>query len=106
MVNEKKPYLGSIKEFGLAAYVKDIKVGKLYPRAQNGCYVGYDSEGKNFRIYRPEKSTISIERNAMFNPDDQLTGDDSVVIQDDVLNEEERGKVIQNSPKDEDNKKR
>ena len=36
MRNGKKPYLGGIQEFGTAAYVKDIKAGKLDARAQMG----------------------------------------------------------------------
>ena len=34
MKNGKKPYLGGIQEFGVAAYVKDLKAGKLDPRAK------------------------------------------------------------------------
>ena len=96
MVNRKKPYLGGIQEFGVAAYVKDLHAGKLDPRAQKGHFVGYDGESKGYHIYWPEKRSISIERNVVFNPDDLLTGGDSVVVQDDVLNEGEQGKVIQN----------
>ena len=29
MVHKKKPHLGGIQEFGVAAYVKDLKAGKL-----------------------------------------------------------------------------
>jgi hypothetical protein len=96
MINGKKPYLGGIQEFGVAAYVKDLKAGKLDPRAQKGRFVGYDSESKGFRIYWPEKRSISIERNVIFNPDDLLTEGDSVIVQDNVLNEGESAKVIQN----------
>ena len=102
MVNGKKPYLGGIQGFGVAAYVKDLKAGKLDPRAQKGRFVGYDSESKGFRIYWPEKRTVSIERNVVFNLNDLLTEGDYVIVQDDVLNEGEKGKVIQNKPKDKD----
>ena len=102
MVNGKKPYLGGIQEFGVAAYVKDLKAGKLDPRAQKGRFVGYDSESKGFCIYWPEKRTVSIEQNVVFNPNDLLMEGDSVIVQDDVLNEGEKGKVIQNEPKDKD----
>jgi hypothetical protein len=44
MVTGKKPYLGGILEFGVAAYVKDLTAGKLDARAQKGRFVGYDSE--------------------------------------------------------------
>ena len=47
---------------------------------------------------------ISIERNVVFNPDDLLTEDDSVIVPDGVLNEGEQGKVIQNEMDQPDNK--
>jgi len=81
MVNGKKPYLGGIQEFGVAAYVKNLKAGKIDPRAQKGCFVGYDSESKGFRIYWPERQTISIEWNVVFNPDNLLMEGDSVIVQ-------------------------
>src|SRR6202050_1799077 len=96
MVNGKKPYLGGIQEFDVAAYVKDLQAGKLDPCAQKGRCVGYDADSKGFWIYWPEKRTISIERNVVFNSDDLLMEGDSVIVQDDVLNEGEKGKVIQN----------
>jgi hypothetical protein len=51
MKHKKKPYLRGIHEFGAAAYVKDLKAGKLDSCAQLGQFVGYDSESKGFRIY-------------------------------------------------------
>jgi hypothetical protein len=102
MVNGKKPYLGGIQEFGVAAYVKDLKAGKLNPHAQKGHFIGYDSESKGFHIYWPEKWTISIEQNVVFNPNDLLMEDDLVIIEDKILNEGEKGKVIRNDSKDED----
>ena len=41
MRNKKKPHLASIQEFSVAAYMKDLKAGKLDSQAQVGCYVGY-----------------------------------------------------------------
>jgi hypothetical protein len=96
MVTGKKPYLGGILEFGVAAYVKDLTAGKLDARAQKGRFVGYDSKSKGYHIYWPEKWSVSIERNVVFNPDNLLTEGDSVVVRDDILNEGESGKVIQN----------
>jgi hypothetical protein len=49
----KKPHLAGIQEFGAAAYVKDLKAGKLESRAQVGRFIGYDSESKGYRIYWP-----------------------------------------------------
>ena len=42
--HKMRPYLKGIPEFGTAAYVKDLKVGKLDSHAQLGRFVGYDSE--------------------------------------------------------------
>src|ERR1700759_4661712 len=99
MVNGVKPYLGGVQEFGVAAYVKDLKAGKLDARAVKGRLVGYDGEGKGYRIYWPEKRTVSIERNVVFNPEDTLT-DDLVIVPGDVLAEGERDKVTQNDSGD------
>ena len=60
MVKGVKPYLGGLQELAAAAYVKDLKAGKLDPRAVKGRFVGYDSESKGFRI-DTEKRTVSIE---------------------------------------------
>jgi hypothetical protein len=102
MVTGKKPYLGGILEFGVAAYVKDLTAGKLDACAQKGRFVGYDSESKGYHIYWPEKRSVSVERNVVFNPDDLLTEGDSVVVRDDILNEGESDKVIQNQTNGED----
>ena len=96
MRHGKKPYMAGIQEFGAAAYVKDLDAGKLDARAQVGRFVGYDFESKGYRIYWPHKRSISVERNVVFNKDDVLTKDDTVVIPGDILAEGERDKVIQN----------
>ena len=43
MKHKKKPHLGGIHEFGTAAYVKDLKAGKLDVCTQLRWFVGYDS---------------------------------------------------------------
>ena len=55
MIHKKVPNLAGIQEFGAAAYVKDLKAGKLDARAQVGRFVGYDLESKGFRIFWPGK---------------------------------------------------
>ena len=67
MLNKSKPYLGGIQEFGTAAYVKDLKAGKLDACTQQGCFVGYGSESKGFRIYWPTKRSITVERSVVLN---------------------------------------
>ena len=69
-INKRKPYLGGIQEFGVAAYVKDMSAGKLDVQAQVGRFVGYDAESKGYRIYWPGKRSISVERNIVFNEND------------------------------------
>src|SRR6202789_1790882 len=98
-IHGKKPHLVGIQEFGAAAYVKDLKAGKLDARAQLGRFVGYDSESKGYRIYWPGKRSVSVERNVVFNESDIRTADGTVSISGGVLSEGEREseKVIQYS---------
>lgn len=93
MKHKKKLHLGGIHEFGAAAYVKDLKAGKLDSRAQLGQFVGYDSESKGFRIYWPNKRSITVEQNVVFNNGD-MTMDTTAIIPGD-LSEGEKEKVIQ-----------
>ena len=101
MIHKKKPYLGGIQEFGVAAYVKDIHAGKLNARAQVGHFVGYDAESKGFRIYWPRKRSITIKRNVVFNENDTHTSENFAIIPGDALAEGEKDKkdkVIQCPP--------
>jgi hypothetical protein len=96
MAKGKKPHLAVIQEFGAAVYIKDLNAGKLDPEVQKGCFVGYDSQSKGYRIYWPNKWSISVERDVTFNPDDiHLQSEESVVIFGDVLHEGEKDKIIQ-----------
>jgi hypothetical protein len=63
--------------------------------AQVGQFVGYDSESKGYRIYWPNKRSVTVERNVVFNEDDVLTTDDIAIIPSDTLAEGERDKIIQ-----------
>ena len=92
---KKKPNLVGIQEFGVAAYVKEMTVGKLDSWAQMGWFVGYDSESKGYSIYWPNKRTVSIEWNVVFNDLDVYSGDSTTVLQEDVSAEGERDKIIQ-----------
>ena len=98
MQNKNKPYLGGIQEFGVAAYVKDLKARKLYARAQVSRFVRYDSESNGYRIYWPEKFSVTVERNVVFNKNDVQTPESYAVIQGDVLAEGQRDKIIQQQP--------
>ena len=61
MKHKKAPNLTGIHEFGAAAYVKDLKAGKLDAQAKVECFVRYDSKSKGFRIYWPSKRSVSVE---------------------------------------------
>ena len=96
MLNKSKPNLGGIQEFVTAAYVKDLKAGKLDAQAQQGRFVGYDSKSKGYRIYWPSKRSISVERNVVFNENDILEKENTTVtvgVQSE--GENEKDKVIQ-----------
>ena len=80
MGNKRKPNLGGIQEFGATAYTKDLTAGKLDARAKKGHFVGYDSESKGYRIYWPEKRSITVERNVVFNQADINSSDDPAII--------------------------
>ena len=48
MQHKKKPHLAGIQEFRVAAYVKDLKAGKLDACTKVGQFVGYNSESKGY----------------------------------------------------------
>jgi len=51
-------------------------VGNLDIQVKIGRFVGYDDESKGYRIYWPEKRSVTIEREVRFNPDKLLIPDD------------------------------
>ena len=76
--------------------MKDLKAGKLDACVQQGRFVGYDSESKEYRIYWPTKRLVSVERNVVFNENDILEKENTTVmvgVQSEGENEKE--KVIQ-----------
>ena len=96
MLNKKVPNLAGIQEFGATAYMKDLKAGKLDAHAKVGCFVGYDSESKGYRIYWPGKRSITVKRNVIFDKND-IRNEDGVVPVPGQLSEgeNEAEKVIQ-----------
>ena len=95
MGHRKKLNLCGIQEFGAAAYVKDLSAGKLDARAKKGCLVGYDSESKGYRIYWPEKRSITVKCNVVFNQDNANASDEIAVIHGMAQSEGENEKIIQ-----------
>ena len=75
-------------------YVKDLKAGKLDACTQQGCFVGYDSESKGFKIYWPTTRSVTVERNVVFNGNDIQEKENSTVMVG-VQSEGEKDKVIQ-----------
>ena len=95
MRNNKKPNLASIQKFGAAAYVKDLKAGKLDTRVKVGCFIGYYSESKGYQIYWLEKRSITVERNMIFNQDNVCTSEGIAIVYGETQFEGEINKVIQ-----------
>jgi len=79
----------------MAAYVKDLKAGKLDARAQIGFFLGHDSESKGYRIYWPGKLSVTVERNVVFNKNNVKTLKNFTIISGNSLAEGERDKIIQ-----------
>jgi hypothetical protein len=52
----EKPDLSAVRAWGTKAWVKRLNAGKLEPRAEEGHFVGIDSELKGYRIYWPGKN--------------------------------------------------
>ena len=84
-----------IQEFRVAAYVKDLTTGKLDAQAKKGHFVGYDSKSKGYRIYWPEKRSITVECNVVFNQDDTNVSDQIAIIHGRTQSEGENNKIIQ-----------
>ena len=75
MLNKKVPNLAGIQEFGAAAYVKELDA-----RAKVWRFVGYDSESKGYRIYWPEKRSVTVKKNVIFNENNVRNEDGSRAI--------------------------
>ena len=97
MRHKRKLNLAGIQEFGAAAYVKDLKARKLDARAKIGCFIGYDSELKGYRIYWPGKRWITVKRNIVFNQDNIHTSKETAIIYGETQSEGEINKIIQAS---------
>jgi hypothetical protein len=89
---KKKPHLGGIHKFCGAAYVKDLKARKPDSHTQLGWFIGYDLESKGYRIYWPNKQSVTVDRNVVFN-DSDMTMDTATIIPSD-LSKGEKEKVV------------
>ena len=95
MRHKKKPHLAGIQEFGTAVYIKDLKARKLDSHAKVGQFVSYDLESKGYQIYWPQKQSVTVECNVVFNEDNVHTNDDIHILAGDAVDEGERDKIIQ-----------
>ena len=95
MQHKKKPYLAGIQEFGVAAYIKDLKAGKLDAHAKIGWFIGYDLESKGYQIYWPQKQSITVECNVVFNESDVTANNSIHITAGDAVDKGERDKVLQ-----------
>jgi hypothetical protein len=72
MATGEKPNLVGMHQWGCKVWVRKLDAGKLDARAEEGCFVGIDSESKGYRIYWPGKNRVSIEKDVYFNEDEEL----------------------------------
>ena len=75
--------------------MKDHKARKPDAHAQVGQFVGYDSESKGYCIYWPDKRSITVQHNVVFNENDTLSSDDTAIIPGNALAKGEKEKIIQ-----------
>ena len=92
------PNLAGIQELSVAAYVKDLKARKLDAYAKLGCFLGNNSESKEYRIYWPRKRSVTVKCNVVFNQDNIHTSEESAIIYDKAWSEGEKAKIIQATP--------
>ncbi|THH13989.1 hypothetical protein EW146_g6290 [Bondarzewia mesenterica] len=59
----KKPNLRDLHEWGCRVWVKVEGRDKLASKADEGHFVGYDSQSKGYQIYWPKKRSIDVECN-------------------------------------------
>ena len=61
-----KPDLHDVHAWGTKGYVLVEGRSKLEPQADPAYFVGYDYQSKGYRMYWPNKHTISTERNVQW----------------------------------------
>ena len=93
--HKKKPHLVGIQEFGVAAYIKDLKARKLDAHAEVGQFVGYNLESKGYWIYWLQKHSITVKHNVIFNKNNVVANNNIHITAGNVMDKWERGKVLQ-----------
>jgi hypothetical protein len=72
MLYDRKPNLGSLREWGCKVWVHTTAGTKLDGRSKVGKWVGFDGETNGHRVYWPDKRSISIERSIKFTNGDVI----------------------------------
>ncbi|KAG6843175.1 hypothetical protein H0H87_007186, partial [Tephrocybe sp. NHM501043] len=75
MATGKKPNFSMIWEWGAHAYVKCHTASKLESMVFEGKMVGIDTKLKGYRIYWPNKQSVTVERDVYFSKDAALNPD-------------------------------
>ena len=97
MQHKKKPHLAGIQEFRVAAYIKDLKAGKLDACTKVGQFVGYDLESKGYWIYWPQKRSITVEHNVIFNESDVTTNNNIHITAGDAIRSQPKNHSLNHS---------
>jgi hypothetical protein len=63
----KRPDLKHVREWGERVWVRIESGDKLGGRVSEGRWLGIDERSKGYRIYWPERQTVTVERNVHFN---------------------------------------
>ena len=62
----KKPNLRGLREWGERVWVRVEKGNKLGGRVREGRWIGIDDDSKGMRVYWPDTTTVTVERNTYY----------------------------------------
>ena len=68
---------------------------KLDSHAKVSQFIGYNLESKGYQIYWPQKRSVTVECNVVFNEDNVCTNDNVHILAGNAVDEGERDKIIQ-----------
>ena len=63
----KKPDLRNVHEWGERVWIRTENGDKLRGCVREGRWIGIDEQSKGVRVYWPDKTTVSVERNVHYN---------------------------------------
>lgn len=99
----KKPDLSGIRAWGCKVWVKKLNIGKLDMRAEEGQFVGVDTESKGYRIYnsdlpQPTNTFPDIQKPVENVPDTSNNSPESENVEASPNNNPEIPEITQNTP--------